>query len=113
MKHLRYFESLSTDKFIPDIEDILSDLTDNGFNIDVKSISFRKINIIITKNQITSAGGKTIFRFDSNIDETISRLQDYCDINKLKFDVYDFRIVTETSYYSNTEFVKYKDISEY
>ena len=122
MKYLRYFENNSTDKYIMDIEDILSELSDNGFNIDVKPLGGMItgcINIIITRNEITSANFRLTFTYDDLISEVMNRLFDYCKMNNLETEMYQFRIVDTNPLLSGisnarkTKFIMYQEAEDH
>ena len=103
-----------------DIEDILSELGDSGFNIDVKplgGIITGCINIIITRNEVSSANFRLTFTYDDLVNDVMDRLFDYCNISKLETHEYQLRIV-DNDYNSRTPqyhtfFVKYKDVEDY
>lgn len=84
MKHLKeykIFERKNSRYYSYEINDILTELNDIGFFIDVKLISLNVINIVITKNQVSDPSGRKTFNY-SEVNDVILRLLYFIEMFK-------------------------------
>jgi hypothetical protein len=81
LKKYKLFERQNTRYYSYEIDDILTELRDIGFYIDVTLISINTINIIITKNEVSSVSGRKTFRYDE-VEDVIMRLLVFIEMNK-------------------------------
>ena len=84
MKHLKsykIFERKNSRYYYYEINDILTELSDIGFFIDVSITSLNVINIIITKNKVSDPFGRKTFNY-SEVNDVILRLLHFIEIYK-------------------------------
>ena len=63
------------DELVQDCRDILVELGDNGFNVSVECLFGGTLNIVITKNHVSSSGDR-VFKYEE-VSEYLDRLRDY------------------------------------
>ena len=99
MKHLKnykIFERKNSIYYSYEIKDMLLELSDIGFFIDVSLISLNVINIIITKNKVSDPSGRKTFNY-SEVSDVILRLLDFIEMYKD-----DLKMIESTARLINT-----------
>lgn len=108
MKYLKLFEKFDTKSIKEDIKDIFRELEDNGFTIKVSFYKNSKWDFLPDDfNYIINISNNSKFDCgpDSEICETLLRLEDYSNINDLSIDSIEI-CTTITNYANNRTDIK-------